>query len=70
MTIIETIKAQAEQCEAEARKQGHEGGGYELTSQDCDAITFVTKRLFGRKPTREEWAAAGLPHVGSAHREG
>lgn len=49
-------------CEEEWRKQGAEGD-IDLTADDCDWITDT----LGRKPSREEWADAGLPHVGSRH---
>ena len=50
-------------CVTEARRNGYTGRDYELTAHDCDTICDE----FGRKPTREEWAAEGYPHIGSAH---
>jgi hypothetical protein len=50
------------ECEAEAMKQGHEGE-WQPTATD---LVWVCAAL-GHKPTREEWAEAGLPLVGSMH---
>lgn len=51
-------------CETEARAAGFRGDGWEPTAADLE---WVTDQL-GRKPSREEWAAAGYPHVGGRHR--
>ena len=63
---LETIKGQIEQCEAEARRHGWEGARYEPTPEDCEAIV----RALGYRPTRAEWASAGVYWVGDAHAEG
>lgn len=49
-------------CEAEARKQGWRGE-WAPTQEDC---SWIVSHL-GRKPTQDEWAAAGYPHVGAQH---
>lgn len=58
-----TIRELLSECEAEARRQGDFEGGWELTRHDME---WITDQL-GRKPTRDEWAAAGLRWVGDAH---
>lgn len=52
-------------CIKAARAEGYIGTdrAYDLTPFDCE---YVIENL-GRKPTRQEWAAAGYVYVGSAH---
>lgn len=57
------IRALLADYEAEARNQGLDPDTvWEPTKFDLE---WVCDQL-GRKPSREEWAGAGLPHVGSA----
>ena len=51
-----------ESCREEWRKNGATDP-IDLTADDCE---WIVSQL-GRKPTREEWADAGLPDVGGAH---
>lgn len=59
----ETLFSLIASCETEARANGFTGEGWEPTDADLD---WVTDQL-GRKPSREEWADAGYPHVGGRH---
>lgn len=61
----ERIRSMLKSCIDDARKQGWIGddSDYEHTEEDLEWVTTELKR----RPTREEWAAAGLSHVGDAH---
>lgn len=63
--VSEILSAELAACIATAREQGWVGedGDYEHTAEDLEYVTEV----LGRKPTREEWRAAGLHWVGSYH---
>lgn len=61
-----TIKELLWDCEHDARKQGFDGEVYNPTAQD---LRWVCEQL-GRKPTAQEWSAAGLAWVGSEHTAG
>ncbi len=52
-------------CVAAAREQGWDGedGEYEYTAVDLEYVIHSV----GRKPSRQEWADAGLPYAGGAH---
>ncbi|MBA3762231.1 MAG: hypothetical protein H0X04_02660 [Chthoniobacterales bacterium] len=65
MTFLGKIAAELSFCVASAREQGwtDQDGEYEYTAVDLE---YVTDKL-GRKPTRQEWADAGLRYVGGAH---
>ena len=57
------IKSLLAECEKLARIEGFEGEDFQPTSAD---LVWVCDEL-GRKPTAEEWKAAGLAWVGSNH---
>jgi len=61
----EELRSLLENCVDEARKMGWEGDfdDYTFTQADLD---WVTDQL-GYKPTKEEWEAVGLRHVGGSH---
>lgn len=63
MTTEKTLAGLVAECIEAWRAQDAEVSASQLTQEDCDWIC----EQMGRKPTREEWADAGLPHVGSAH---
>ena len=50
-------------CEREARANGFAGKDWEPTAADLEWVTDQLRH----KPSREEWAAAGYPHVGGRH---
>lgn len=61
-----TLKSLIAETIAAARAAGYDEDTYptyELTREDCESIVSD----FGRKPSREEWAAAGHPLMGGAH---
>ena len=65
MTAIDTIKETLDKCYEEAIDAGFdpkEHGEWEPVGGDFVAV----KKALGRWPTREEWAEAGWPHVGSS----
>ena len=59
------IRSLLAQCLRAARDQGYTGtdAAYEYTAEDCDYVIAT----LSRKPTRQQWADAGLPYVGDAH---
>lgn len=59
------LRRELADCETAARREGFDGpsGSWEPTAADLESVCSV----LGRKPTREEWAAAGYPGVGGAH---
>jgi hypothetical protein len=63
--VIATIQEALADCIAEARREGYLADDelYECIPADLESV----EQELGRKPTREEWAEAGLPNVGSAH---
>ena len=70
VTDLEKLIAE---CESSSCAAGYEydeddraaGEPYPLTQADCE---WIVEHL-GRKPTREEWSAAGYHWVGGAHVE-
>ncbi len=64
-TPLDTLRASLALCRSLAREQGWEGADaeYQYTAED---LHFVTDEI-GRKPTREEWAEAGIRWVGEDH---
>ncbi len=60
-----TLSTLLASCISDARANGFDGADaeYEYTVADLE---YVTDQL-GRKPSREEWVAAGLRYVGSVH---
>jgi len=54
------------ECEAEARRQGHDGDTWEPTVYDCDLACMRVMASHGRKPRRDEWPAS-LKWVGDRH---
>lgn len=65
---IATLSDLLNDCFLAAQDQGFDGDrdSYEYTPADLEYVTD----MLGRKPSRQEWAAAGLPHVGGAHCRG
>lgn len=61
--IVRNARLTLAECEAEARKQGHEGP-WTPTMQDVD---WVIMTLGGRKPTAEEWREVFSGWVGGKH---
>jgi hypothetical protein len=58
-----TIAELLSECKSEAKRQGASADAW--SPEDAD-LEWVAKRI-GRKPTRQEWADAGFPNVGSKH---
>jgi hypothetical protein len=67
VAVVEMIEREAGYCETAARRHGWDGAAYQLTAEDCEAITDAVVSAHGRKPNTEEWRQAGYPSVGSAH---
>lgn len=69
--IQQMIRDLARECVVAANREGWVGGvaEYEYTESDCRYIEGAVKVRYGRMPTREEWAEAGMPHVGGKHCE-
>jgi len=65
MKDIERIRELIAECRAEARDQGWQGDDEDYVLQAAD-LDYIVDAL-GYKPTLEQWRAAGLAWIGSAH---
>lgn len=71
-TPVELIKRELAGCIAEAKAHASDeseidADSCEFSGDDCDWVVDTFRKSFGRMPTKEEWADAGLKYIGGAH---
>ena len=64
-TTATKIRAELDACIKSARAQGWDGEPDTYTFTEFDLVSVID--AIGHKPTREEWADAGLPGIGHQH---